>query len=112
MTESSETKPQQALVSGNASPVISSKVIKASRHLLGWSQETLAEQAGVSISTIKRLEAGTAKLSRDATSRINRAFSAAGLEILQYGLRTGEYTRLQLLRTKSPETCAPCMPPE
>jgi DNA-binding XRE family transcriptional regulator len=38
-------------------PKVSIKQIKAARELLGWSQEAIAESSGVSIPTIKRLEA-------------------------------------------------------
>lgn len=38
-------------------PKVSVRQIKAARALLGWSQETLATRSGVSIPTIKRLEA-------------------------------------------------------
>ncbi len=37
--------------------MITTRHIKAARALLAWSQETLAERSGVSIPTIKRLEA-------------------------------------------------------
>jgi transcriptional regulator with XRE-family HTH domain len=36
---------------------VSIRQIKAARALLGWSQETLASASGVSLPTIKRLEA-------------------------------------------------------
>ena len=38
-------------------PKVSIKQIKAARELLGWSQEAIAEASGVSLPTIKRLEA-------------------------------------------------------
>lgn len=38
-------------------PKVSIRQIKAARALLDWSQEQLAEQSGVSIPTVKRLEA-------------------------------------------------------
>jgi transcriptional regulator with XRE-family HTH domain len=38
-------------------PKVSIKQIKAARELLGWSQEEMAGASGVSIPTIKRLEA-------------------------------------------------------
>ncbi len=58
------------------------KQIKAARELLGWSQETLVEMSGVSISTIKRLEAEGGDLGgRPATGeKIVTALEKAGVE--------------------------------
>jgi transcriptional regulator with XRE-family HTH domain len=38
-------------------PKVSIPQIKAARALLGWSQDQLAERSGVSVPTVKRLEA-------------------------------------------------------
>jgi predicted transcriptional regulator len=58
------------------------KQIKAARELLGWSQDTLVEMSGVSISTIKRLEAEGGDLGgRPATGeKIVAALEKAGIE--------------------------------
>jgi predicted transcriptional regulator len=58
------------------------KQIKAARELLGWSQEKLVETSGVSISTIKRLEAEGGDLGgRPATGeKIVAALEKAGIE--------------------------------
>ncbi len=63
------------------------KQIKAARELLGWSQETLVEMSGVSISTIKRLEAEGGDLGgRAATGeKIIAAFEKAWVEFLDDG---------------------------
>lgn len=55
--------------------------IKAARALLGWSQDQLALASGVSIATIKRLEAQGAGLGgRDATAKkIVAALESAGI---------------------------------
>jgi transcriptional regulator with XRE-family HTH domain len=60
------------------------KQIKAARELLGWSQEKLVEMSGVSISTIKRLEAAGGNLGgRPATGeKIVAALEKAGVEFL------------------------------
>jgi predicted transcriptional regulator len=60
------------------------KQIKAARVLLGWSQETLVDMSGVSISTIKRLEAEGGDLGgRPATGeKIVAALTKAGVEFL------------------------------
>jgi predicted transcriptional regulator len=64
------------------------KQIKAARGLLGWSQEILVSKSGVSISTIKRLEAEGGDLGgRPATGeKIIDALQKAGIEFDEDGL--------------------------
>jgi len=61
--------------------------VKAARSLLAWSQDRLAEASGVSIPTIKRLEADDGDLGgRAATAnKIVRALEAAGVEFTNGG---------------------------
>jgi predicted transcriptional regulator len=63
---------------------VSIRQIKAARALLAWSQERLAVAAGVSIPTIKRLEAQDGPLGgRNKTaSKIRSALESAGVEFL------------------------------
>ena len=65
-------------------PKVSIKQIKAARELLGWSQEAIAKASGVSIPTIKRLEAADGDLGgRPATGeKIVAALEKAGVEFL------------------------------
>jgi transcriptional regulator with XRE-family HTH domain len=67
--------------------VISSRQIRAGRALLGWSQLVLAERAGVSPITIKRLEAsGDVLEARVATvEAVTRALERAGVVFLPDG---------------------------
>jgi transcriptional regulator with XRE-family HTH domain len=60
------------------------KQIKAARELLGWSQEKLVEMSGVSISTIKRLEAEGGDLGGRPTTgeKIVAALEKAGVEFI------------------------------
>ncbi len=62
--------------------MITTRHIKAARALLAWSQETLAERSGVSIPTIKRLEAedGTLGGRAETSEKIRKALQAAGIE--------------------------------
>jgi transcriptional regulator with XRE-family HTH domain len=54
--------------------------IKAARALLGWSQEDLAAHSGVSVPTVKRLEApGKFRVSGEARLKIEAALEAAGI---------------------------------
>jgi transcriptional regulator with XRE-family HTH domain len=63
---------------------VSIRQIKAARALLAWSQEELAIAAGVSVPTIKRLEAGEGVLGgRTETGEIIlKALSSAGVEFI------------------------------
>jgi predicted transcriptional regulator len=65
-------------------PKVSIRQIKAARSLLAWSQEQLAVAAGVSIPTIKRLEAQDGPLGgRDATGgKIRLALETAGVQFI------------------------------
>ena len=64
---------------------VSIRQVKAARSLLAWSQEELASAAGVSIPTIKRLEARDGPLGgRDETSlKIRSALESAGVEFIE-----------------------------
>ena len=73
---------------------ISIRQIKAARSLLDWSQERLAEASGVSIPTVRRLEAVDGELGgrRDTAGKIVAALEAAGVEFTngdQPGVRLG-----------------------
>jgi transcriptional regulator with XRE-family HTH domain len=63
---------------------VSIRQIKAARALLSWSQEQLAAAAGISIPTIKRLEARDGPLGgRTATgAQIRKALETAGVEFI------------------------------
>ena len=65
-------------------PKVSMRQIKAARALLAWSQEKLADMSGVSIPTIKRLEAQDGPLGgRDETGvKIRSALESAGVEFI------------------------------
>ncbi len=68
-------------------PKVSIRQIKAARELLGWSQEAIAKASGISIPTIKRLEAAGGDLGgRPATGeKIIAALTKAGVEFLDDG---------------------------
>ena len=65
-------------------PKVSIGQVKAARALLGWSQSDLAAASGVSLPTVKRLEAGDGDLGgRAATvAAIRAALEAAGVVFL------------------------------
>jgi transcriptional regulator with XRE-family HTH domain len=63
---------------------ISIRQIKAARELLGWPQERLAEASGVSIPTVKRLEAKDGELGgrEETREKIRTALEKAGIEFI------------------------------
>jgi len=67
--------------------MISNLQIRAARALLGWNQQRLADAAGVSAITVKRLEASddTFQAKFDTVMKIKTAVEAAGVVF-----RTGE----------------------
>jgi transcriptional regulator with XRE-family HTH domain len=69
---------------------VSIRQIKAARALIGWSQEDIARISGVSIPTIKRLEATEGPIGGrvETGERIVAALEAAGVEFTN-GKRPG-----------------------
>jgi transcriptional regulator with XRE-family HTH domain len=67
--------------------MISNLQIRAARALLGWSQQRLADEAGVSPITVKRLETSeeTFQARFDTVMKVKSAVEAAGVVF-----RTGE----------------------
>jgi len=63
---------------------VSIRQIKAARALVAWSQEQLAAAAGVSVPTVKRLEAQDAQLGGRAETglKICSALETAGVEFI------------------------------
>src|SRR5690349_20486938 len=62
---------------------IGSEQLRAGRALLGWSQTRLAEMAGLSLPTVKRVETESGpKVSQNARSALQRALELAGVEFI------------------------------
>jgi transcriptional regulator with XRE-family HTH domain len=66
---------------------VSIRQIKAARELLAWSQEEIAKASGVSIPTIKRLEAAGGDLGGrpETNEKIVAALEKAGVEFFDDG---------------------------
>ncbi|CAN7575768.1 helix-turn-helix transcriptional regulator [Mesorhizobium amorphae] len=64
--------------------MITASQMRAARALLGIDQKTLAERAGVSLSTIQRMEAcaGDVRDVADTLMKVISAFRAAGVEVI------------------------------
>jgi transcriptional regulator with XRE-family HTH domain len=72
------------LGSRGISPVVTIEQLRAARGLLGWSQSELAARAGLSLPTVKRLEAGFGpRVSDEARRKMQRAIEAAGIEFIE-----------------------------
>jgi predicted transcriptional regulator len=59
--------------------MITPEQCRAARGLLAWSQQELAEKAGVGVVTVHQLEVGTSQPRRATLDVIRRAFEAAGV---------------------------------
>jgi transcriptional regulator with XRE-family HTH domain len=60
--------------------------LRAARSLLGWSQSELAARAGLSLPTVKRVEAETGpRVSDEARAKLQRALEGAGVEFIGEG---------------------------
>jgi transcriptional regulator with XRE-family HTH domain len=63
--------------------MLSVEQLRAARGLLGWSQSKLAERAGLSLPTVKRVEANLgARVSDEARTKLRRALEAGGVEFI------------------------------
>lgn len=73
--------------SADMHPVITASQLRAARALLGLSQRELAEASGVSVPTIRRMEAskGTVRANVDTLVKIVEALGAAGVELIGEG---------------------------
>jgi transcriptional regulator with XRE-family HTH domain len=62
--------------------MISPKQCRAARALLDWSQQELADHAGVGIVTIRQLEAGVHEPRRATLDVVRRALEAGGVDFI------------------------------
>lgn len=73
--------------------MISNLQIRAARALLGWSQTKLAEEAGLSVITVKRLEASDEQFQArfDTVVKVKEAVERAGVvfQVMPDGLIHG-----------------------
>jgi predicted transcriptional regulator len=62
--------------------MITPEQCRAARGLLAWSQQELAEKAGVGVVTVHQLEAASSQPRRSTLDVIRRAFEAAGVQLI------------------------------
>jgi transcriptional regulator with XRE-family HTH domain len=79
-----EPKPIVSINPKKSMPKVLVSQIKAARSLLAWSQEQLAYAAGLSVPTIKRLEANGGPLGgrSDTVDKIRGALQKAGVDFI------------------------------
>jgi transcriptional regulator with XRE-family HTH domain len=72
--------------------MVTAAQIRAARALLGWSGAQLAQAAGVSLQTIRRMESdlGPGRSSAANVDAVRRALEAAGVQFLE-GDETGMF---------------------
>ena len=63
---------------------ITSEQVRAARAMLRWEQKTLVEKSGISLATLKRLEAqdGVIDANRPTLQAVMSALEAAGVEFI------------------------------
>ena len=74
--------------------MITPEQCRAARGLVAWSQQQLAEKAGVGVVTVHQLEAASSQPRRATLDVIRRAFEAAGVEFID-GNGSGPGVRLR-----------------
>ena len=62
--------------------MISPAQCRAARSLLDWSQQKLADEAGVGVVTVRQLEAGTHQPRHATLQVVRRCLEAAGVEFI------------------------------
>jgi len=62
--------------------MITSGQCRAARGLLGWSQQDLADHAGLGLVTVRNLELSVHEPRRATLEVIRRAFETAGIELI------------------------------
>ena len=60
---------------------------RAARGWFGWTQQELADKAGIGVSTVRAFEAGYRMPVRNNLGAIQRAFEASGVQFLSDGDR-------------------------
>src|SRR5208337_2286587 len=76
---------------------LTSEIIRAGRMLLRWDQKTLAEAAGVSHVTVRRLEAkpGPLVADRSTIAKLRSALESAGIVFVEEDEGEGQGVRLK-----------------
>lgn len=65
------------------------RLLRASRHVRGWSMERLATEAGIDHSLISRIESGARNPTRDTIARLARALDLDDDSAAEFSLAAG-----------------------
>jgi len=74
--------------------MITARQIRAARALLGWSQQTLADKAVVSLNAVTRLERGEVDPRFSTVMAVQKAITKAGVEFISEDGKKGEGVRV------------------
>jgi transcriptional regulator with XRE-family HTH domain len=69
-------------ISAKVPVMVTSAQCRAARGLLDWTQQELADRAGVGIVTVRQVEAGLSEPRRATLEVIRRALEAGGVEFI------------------------------
>jgi transcriptional regulator with XRE-family HTH domain len=72
---------------------LDSKLMRAARALAGWEQYELAEAAGISIATVRKIEQGAIGTRPQTEAKIIGAFERAGVQLIPDGPEGGAGVR-------------------
>ena len=81
--------------------MVSSVQCRAARGLLDWSQQELADKAGIGIVTVRQLEAELSEPRRATLEVVRRAFEGAGVEFID---ENGGGPGVRLRKPKKPRS--------
>lgn len=62
--------------------MLTPRLSRAARALIGWTQGDLANRSGVAISTIRRFEGGNESVFQSTLTLLTEAFEKAGIEFI------------------------------
>jgi hypothetical protein len=68
---------------------------RATRGLLNWNQDVLAERANIGVATVRKFENAVHTLHRNNMSAVVRAFEDAGVEFIERNKKGGPGVRLR-----------------
>ena len=74
--------------------MVTARQIRAARALLGWSQQTLADEAIVALNAVTRLERGEVDPRMSTMIAVEKAIRKAGIEFVPSDGRKGEGVRM------------------
>lgn len=84
--------------------MITAHQTRAARALLGWTQETLADRAAVSLTALKRMESVNGERVFESTvDRVRRALEAAGIVFINSGPHIGVMIDVSVADRRTPK---------